>query len=229
MKNNYLITFMLLITFFTTSCEDVIEGHKVIYINFTNAKTGKGIDSICCFIGKPGFPYYRIESATLSDKDGNCFLETDYYANNKSYFVIDEVSDMNFGGNKVFLNRGGNVEDKYRLKENKPYINLGKQNEFKLNFQLIPLTKLIVTCEFKKDFQGYRNYEFFEKGESIYNLSKGSYHINDKDTDICYISSIAETTLLYRMKTSVSDVLYSKSIVIDSVAIKNKTLHIVFD
>lgn len=229
MKNYHLITFLLLVTFFISGCEDVIEGHKVLNINFTNAKTGEGIDSICCFIGRSGFPYDQIVSVTSSDKNGNCHLETDYYSNNKTVFRINEDSGKNFDSQKLFTYRGKDATNKYRLKGDKPYINLGKQTEFNLNFQLIPLTKIIITCEFKKELQGYRNYEFFEKGESIYKLSKGSYNINDKDTDICYVSSISETTLFYNIKKSVNEFVYSKSITIDSVAINNKTLHIVFD
>jgi len=231
MKNYYLLTILLLLTFFMSGCEKIIEGHKVLYINFTDAKTGEGLDSIGCFIGKAGFPYYGLESGALSDKNGNCILETDYYSDNKSYFVIAEAFDVSFNGNKVFLNRGCDVTKKYRLKEMHPYINLGKQTEFKLNYHLIPLTKLTITCEFKKNLQGSRSYEFFENGESIYSHSRGSdYTINQKDTDVCYVSSIGETTLVYSMLgKSVSDILYSKSAIIDSVAIKNKTLHIVFD
>ena len=235
MKNYNSISLLLLFAFFMSSCEDVIEGHKILNINFTNAKTGEGIDSISCFIGKPGFPYYRTESVTLSDKNGNCNLVTDYYSNNKSFFVISEDLDMNFDSQKLFTYRGKDVTNKYRLKGDRPYINFGKQTEFNLKFQLIPLTKIIVTCEFKKELQGYRNYEFFENNESIYKLSRGSRYIDekwlvsDKDTDICYVSSISETTLFYNIKKSVNEFVYSKSITIDSVAIKNKTLHLVFD
>ena len=231
MKNYNSISLLLFLSFLATGCEDIIEGHKVLNITFTNVKTGEGIDSISCFIGKPGFPYYRVESETLSDKDGNCKLETDYYSNNKSSFVISEDLGMNFDSQKLFTYRGKDASNKYRLKGAKPYINLGKQTEFNLNFQLIPLIKIIVTCEFKKELQGYRNYEFFEKGESIYKFSRGSdrWFVADKDTDICYVSSISETTLVYSTKKSANEFVYSKSIIIDSVAIKNKTLHLVFD
>jgi len=235
MKKINLITRLLLFTFLVSGCEDVIEGHKILNINFTNVKTGEGIDSINCFIGKPGFPYYRIESETYSDKNGNCNLMTDYFSNNVSYFLISEDLDMNFDSQKLFTYRGKDATNKFRLNGDRPSINLGKQTEFNLNFQLIPLTKIIVTCEFKKELQGYRNYEFFEKGESIYKLSRSSKNINDKwfvtdkDTDICYVSSISESTLFYNIKNSVNEFVYSKSIIIDSVAMKNKTIHLIFD
>lgn len=70
MKNFNLILLLLLFTFLISGCEDVIEGPKIININFANAKTGEGIGCIYCFFGKPGFPYYRTESGTLSDKMG---------------------------------------------------------------------------------------------------------------------------------------------------------------
>lgn len=235
MKTVKLITQLVLFSFLISGCEDDIEGHKIININFTNALTGVGIDSIHCFIGKPGFPYYRTESETLSDKNGNCRLETDFYSSSRSYFVISEDLDMTFDSQKLFTYRGNDATNKYRLKGNKPYINLGKNTEFKLNFQLIPLTKIVISCEFKKELQGYRNYEFFEKGESIYKLSRGSRYINDKwlvidkDTDICYVNSTSETKLVYSIKNSANESVYSKAVTIDSVAIRNKTLHVVYD
>lgn len=235
MKIFNLITRLLLFSLLISGCEDIIEGHKILNINFTNAITGEGIDSIYCFIGKTGFPYYQTESVTSSDKNGNCQLVTDYYLNNKSFFVINEDFDMTFDSQKLFTYRGKNTSNKYRLKGERPYINLGIQKEFKLNFQLIPLTRIAITCEFKKEMQGYRNYEFFEEGESIYNLSRGSkntndkWFVNDKDTDICYVNSNVASILKYSIKKSVDDKVYSKSVTVDSDVIKNKTLHVVFD
>jgi len=224
---------IFIISFFTilfVSCkkEYVIEGHKILNIHFSNAKTGEPIDSIFCFIGQPSWIYYRIVTDTFSDKNGNCKLEVDYKSSDKYAFVIRE--DLTFNGNKAFTYRGNNILEKYRAKGNRPYINFGKQNDFDLNIQLIPLIRLKIIYEFAKNYNGYPTLEIFENNESIYSICKGgSYSASERDSTDCYVSSVIQTKLVYRYTSNNGQIIFSKSLVIDPDLINNTTIHLLFN
>jgi hypothetical protein len=223
MKNA--ILFLIVLFSFLLSCkkEKVIEGHKVLNINFSNAKTGEAIDSIYCFIGRSSWIYYQIVTDTFTDKNGNCKLEADYKSTDNYSFVIRE--DLSFNGNKAFTYRGNNIFDKYRARGNRPYVDFGENNIFDLKIQLIPLIRLKVIYEFAKDFNGYPTFEIFENYESIYSICYGNWlrPANEKDSTDCYISSIDKTKLVYSFTSNSGQTIFSKSILIDPSLINNNT------
>jgi hypothetical protein len=231
MKYNAFIILALLTILI--SCEKDIAGHKTLNINFSNAKNGAAIDSIFCFIGQPSWIYYHIITETFSDQNGNCKLEADYKHSDHYGFVVRE--DLEFNGNKAFTYRGYNHADKYRVKGSKPYVDFGDQNEFNLNLQLIPLTKFVIIFEFGKNYNGFTKFEYFEKNESIYSISRGGKVPNslwlstDKDSIDTYVSSIDKSTLVYSFLSNDGKTLFSKSMIIDPNSTTARRIQLKYD
>lgn len=223
---------LLLVAFvFLAGCkkDKGIEGHKILNINFSNAKTGASVDSIPCFIGQPLWVAYRVIADTFSDINGNCKLEVDYKSGDHYYFAIRD--DYTFNGNKVFTYRINHPFDKYRVKGNRPYVDFGDKNEFDLKIQLIPLIKLKIIYSFSKDFDGYPNFEFFENNNSIYSICYGNWlrHTNEKDSTDCYVSSIEKTNLVFSFTSNSGKTICSKSLQIDPYKISDTTINLLFE
>jgi hypothetical protein len=231
MKKTILLLITLALLF--VSCRKVIEGHKILNINFSNAKTGEAIDSIHCFIGQPLWTSYRVITDALSDKNGNCKLEVDYKSSDHYYFAIKK--DYTFSENRVFTYRGNHFLDKYRVIGIPPFVNLREKNEFNLKIQLIPLIKLVTTFEFGKTYNGFPMFEIFENNESIYSTLRGGrvpnnlWLVTDKDSVDCYVSSIEKTKYVYSFLSNEGKTVFSKSIIIDPKLIVDKTIHVKFD
>jgi hypothetical protein len=225
------IILLLIATVLLAGCDKDkdIEGHKILNINFSNAKTGAPVDSIDCFIGKTDWVSFRVVSDTYSDSNGNCELEVDYKSDDGYYFSI--YNDNSFNSNKVFTNRINHPIDKYRVKNTRPFVDLGDKNEFDVKIQLIPLIKLKIFYSFSRDFNGYPVFEIFENKENIYSIYFGTWLrlANENDSTDCYVSSIEKTTLVYTFSTNDGKTIFSKSLLIDPDKITDTRINLLFE
>jgi hypothetical protein len=222
----------MIVFLFSCKKEKIIAGHKIININFTNAKTGQPVDSIGCQIIRPQFVSYSMITYGQSDKNGNCRLEIDFKSTDKFNFLVSEISSFN--GNKVFTSRGlyNSPSEVFRVKGNRPYVDFGKKNMFDLKIQLIPLIKIKIISEFAKDFNGYPTFEVFENNESIYSFGSGGWlrKANERDTTDCYISSIDDTKLVYSfISTPNGQTIFSKSLLIVPDLMTNNKIYLIFN
>jgi len=225
---------LIAISIIFIGCEKAIEGHKILDINFSNAKTGESIDSIFCYINQPLFTSAQMITGSFSNTNGNCHMEVDYKASDRYTFLIRDA--IAFNGNKVFTYRGLFPNDKYyRVKGIRQYISLGEKNKFDLKYDLIPLFKLVTIFEFGKTYNGLVSFEMIENNESIYSTFRGGYKLNsewtitNKDSVNCYLSSIDKTKLVYSIISNDGKTTFSKSVTIDPANIVNKTINLKFE